>query len=660
MTRYLQSATALLAILAANTACTAGEIYIRLIDPVAKAPLEFWQNDAKLPLGGRMLLRFPTAIYVDGKPVDYERYGIQQTDGSSDEEAEKDNALDLGDELVKDLGGGAPPEAEVEADRKNEIIGGDGPKAMAKLRVAGGEHVIHPGSQRFSIAGGEPQPDGNSLVKLNAISLGLVCYPVDLNMLPVPKVDRGGRLVVRSGGHLVFLEMLPRDAAVARLYLPLSAEPLEAEVGEYGRIAFTIAKDGVKLQAGAKLADGVELAADGFQLTFRGTPALTQVEPHPPAKQPELYLFNDRNRLIYAEGERVEVSLRAYGPAAEAGTATLTIVGQATTTATGQVTRDARERSSLDLPLQTGTVKLTPAGDGAAFAEFELDTALLRPGRYELRAEAAGTPSNPLPIEVAPILPATNMKIFSHIKWGDVSMQPADMDGLANLGFNVLSDGVADTQGCSGLEPNYSVFDGWRGKIPTDPERFQEFQKAHFPPELLEGQMELAAGMQQMIARGVEFLAVHFPLILYFNVGGQWADHAEDRYQALQHLGMAARRFPCFAGITYCTGDGPTPATMGSVWASAGVASFDAIHGERVQKLREVFEQKYGTISVDVSEAEKLNRPTEKDREDMAGRNAWGFRWHARRRLRPARLPGSARARSIPTASRSPAGCPSS
>ncbi|HUW32130.1 MAG TPA: hypothetical protein VM223_11005 [Planctomycetota bacterium] len=631
MTRHLQSTIAtLLAVLAVGTACSAGEIYIRLIDPVAKAPLEFWQNDVKLPGGGRMLLRFPTTVYVDGKPVDYERYGIQQTDGSSDVEAEKDNALDLGAELVKDLGGGAPPEPEIEADRKNEILGGDGPKAMAKLRVGGGAHVIHPGGQRFSIAGGEPQPDGDSLVKLNAISLGLVCYPVDLNMLPVPKVDRGGRLVVKSAGHVVFLEMLAaaaaaRDtAAVVRLYLPLSAEPLEADVGEYGRIAFTIGKDGVKLQDGAKLADGVELAADGFELTFRDQSALAQVEPPPAARQPELYLFNDRNRLTYVEGERVEVSLRAYGPAAQAGTAALVLVGQAT--------GDARERSSLDLPLQTdpklpvGNVKLSPAGDGAAFAEFELDTALLRPGRYELRAEAGGTASNPLPLQIAPILPGTNMKIFSHIKWGDSSMRPEAIDRLANLGFNVLSNYAKETFGMGALEPGFRVFDGWNGRIPTDPDRFKEFQKTHFPPELLEGQMEIAGGMQQMTARGVEFLCVHFPLILYFNVGERWADHAEDRYQALQHLGMAARRFPCFAGLTYCTGDGPTPATMGSVWASAGVASFDVIHGERVQKLREVFEQKYGTISVDVSEAEKLNQPTEKDREEMGGRNAWGFK----------------------------------
>ena len=100
--KWLASLSALLLLDCALA--SAGELYIRLVDANAKAPLEFWQNDSPLPHGGKMLYRMPARIYVDGKAFEFEHYGLK-TD-SAEEEPAKDKQTDLGDELVKEMGGG--------------------------------------------------------------------------------------------------------------------------------------------------------------------------------------------------------------------------------------------------------------------------------------------------------------------------------------------------------------------------------------------------------------------------------------------------------------------------------------------------------------------------------------------------------------------------
>jgi len=602
MKRFVSPFLILAAILAAS-APVCGQVYVRLVDVKFGAPLEFWQNDASLPGKGRLLFRYPTRVYVDGKAVDYVRYGQ-----ASEDFGEEDEANPFGDELVEELGGGPPPDPEIEADRKNEILGGMGVKAMLVLNVREGTHTIHPGGRRFRVtADGTVEPISPGLSKINDQSLALACRPVDLNLLPgIGEREVGIR--VRSGGHLVFAEKVKwKGACVWRLFLPVSEEPYEVDLGKAGRFAFVLTDAGVRLESDARLADGATLSADEFALCIGPAEGAVRIERVPPAQEPELYLFNDRNRRVYVEGERVELSVQAWGGAAEAGRAKLVVECEG-------------ER------VWEHDVTLTREGAGA-FAEILLDTALLRPADYALRAEAGGTLSNPLPLTVSPVMPRTNLRIFSHVKWGDTSRDPRDIDKLGALGFNTLSNGLKEYHGNNGVQPNANAFDSWSGKIPTDPERFREFRKAHFPPELLGLDLPNAAAMQALLANQVQLLAVNFGLILYFNVGEHWADQAEDLYQAAQHLAMELRRFPSFAGLTYCTGDGPTPATLGKVWATAGVASFDVIHQDRLRKLREVFEQQYGKIEVDTSDQDSLYEVTEKDREEFRKHgSAWGFR----------------------------------
>ena len=124
----------------------------------------------------------------------------------------------------------------------------------------------------------------------------------------------------------------------------------------------------------------------------------------------------------------------------------------------------------------------------------------------------------------------------------------------------------------------------------TDATRFRDYQRAHFPSELLTLPNGHQAGGEYLLAHGIENRPVSgLVLILYFNVGQDWLEMAEDRAQGVAHLGMEWRRFPNFTGVAYASGDGMTPATIGMVWASAGVASFDVIHDARLKRLQEVF-----------------------------------------------------------------------
>lgn len=584
---------------------SAHDVYLRFVDAERGVPLEYWQKDRELPGGGRMAYRMPQKVYADGEALAYATHGQSGDEIWPDAEKEGEGE-EAGEELA--TGTGPPADPDVESDQKDSIAGGMGTKALVKFSTEAGVHTVHPGGLRLKVSEeGEVEGSGASLKKANAESLCVLCYPVDMNLLP-GLAARGAALKVASGGHVVYSESVELNRPqVLRLYLPAGEEAYEVEAGSAARWRMQVSASGVELRD-VKTEGQTRAGASGFTVFVYAEPAAAATPAAAAEKEAELYLFTDRNRVVYAEGESVWLSLRAYGPPAGAEKVELLLM-------------------EGDRRLVAGQVALQAMGAGSAFAELELETSTLRPARYQLQAEAAGTLSNPVPLEIAPVMRATDLKVFSHVKWGDSTLAPAEIERLASLGFNCLSNSVEGYHCSNGVIPGNVLFESLRASPAADPGRWQEYQKPHFPPELLESPFPIAAGMQAMLARQVEFLAVHFPLILYFNVGEHWRDHAEDRYQAVQHLGMHIRHYPNFAGITYATGDGPTPATSGMVWASAGVASFDVIHDERLRKLQEMFEVAFGRISVDTSSQQKLYELTEKDRAEQEQHGlAWGFR----------------------------------
>jgi len=603
-------AAGVLLLLAGRAAVAA--IHVRLVDQKEEVPLEFWVKDVPLPWGGAMHYRMPQKAYVDGRAVAFVRYGQDGEGGVLGGEEKKDNVGGIGEDLVTDLGGGGPKEKEFKSDRTLDVLNGFGPKALIKQDFAAGKHLLQPGAQAFTVdEHGTVEKGDVSLVRTSAEALQLVCRPVDLNLLPIAGMAREVPVCIKSGDLVVFEETFKLDGPqVLRIYLPPSAEPYEIEAGDRGSVRLLVGKEEAKAEGKLALAPGVRLIIEGTTLALAPREAASRkAKAAAAAKKPELYLFTDRGREVYLEGERAQVSLRAFGPEGAPQEARITL-------------RDGERTVEL------GTVKLTRA-QNVLSAEFELDTRLLRPGAYGLRAGWAGAESNVLTLRVASAMRATSMKLFSHLKWGPFSMAPDDMARMADLGLNLLSEGLADTHGQTVHGVGNTPLEAWGRRRSQAPARPKDLGP-NAPPELYEPKLWHSLGAESMLAGGIDLLPVLFSskwMILYFNAGEHWMDHAEDRYQSVQHMGQDLRRFPNFLGLNYATGDGPTPATMGHVFGTAGVSNFDIIHGQRFEKLRELFEEKYGAIKVDLSDQDKLDEMTDKDRREQAEHGlAWGFR----------------------------------
>ncbi len=571
-------------LLAAGLSVWGREINFRLVDAKYTAPIEFWQKNDDLP-NGMIYYRFPNTVYVDGQAMEYAAYG-----------GDKDNMTD--EQLV--------PEPKVDSDGKLAVTSDVGIKALVTTDVDEGDHIVLPGELKFSVNADGVVTTDPALLKKSAITCYLQCYPVDINLLQGADGPGKVNVTVNSGGKVIFKEAFSSNKpAVLRLYLPISAAGYDISTDKLGKLHFSVSKGGVKL-----LETPTDITADtsGFTIALRqGAPA--PVEPAANLDVPagnELYIFTDRNREVYLEGERIQFSLRAWGDVVKTGKAEAWLEGGTA-------------------PMPLGNIAFKKSGDGAS-AEAVFDTSLVRPGKYQLKVKAGDVIGNPLVIEITRLLPETNMKIFTHLKWGDASMNPEDLEKIPNLGFNWLSNAIGTYHGANVMNPNANIFESSQG-LKKDPELFKDYQRQHFPTELSEGRGRVSTGMESMLSRGVQFLSIHNGLILYFNVGDNWRDQADDRYQTSDHMAMLLRRYPNFGGFTYCTGDGPTPATMGSVWGSAGVANFDVLHPERMKKLRSVFESKFGNIDVDLNNTEKTNDMTDKERAEREKYGlAWGFK----------------------------------
>jgi hypothetical protein len=301
-----------------------------------------------------------------------------------------------------------------------------------------------------------------ALLKKSAITCYLLCYPVDINLLQGADGPGKANVTVTSGDKVIFKESFSSNKpAVLRLYLPVSATGYTITSDKFGKMRFTVSKDGVKI-----LEKSAEITAEisGFAIALcQGTPA--PVEPANNLDVPagnELYIFTDRNREVYLEGERIQFSLRAWGDVVKSGKAEAWLDGGTT-------------------PLPLGNITFKKSGDGA-FAEAVFDTSLLRPGKYKLKVKAGNVIGNPLTIEITRLLAETNMKIFTHLKWGDASMNPEDLEKIPNLGFNWLSNAIGTYHGANVMNPGVNIFESWQG-IKKDPELFKDYQGQHFPAE---------------------------------------------------------------------------------------------------------------------------------------------------------------------------------
>ncbi|MFW5857461.1 MAG: hypothetical protein ACOCX4_06250, partial [Planctomycetota bacterium] len=442
-----------------------------------------------------------------------------------------------------------------------------------------GEHVLEPGGLRFGHEGGELVATA-PLVREGAGELVLRCRPVEI-CLPAPAEGRAGlSLLVKSGGQVVFGPAAlsapgPGGGCGVRLYLPVSEQPYEA-VCNGTAVAFRHTADGVEIvrAPGPDAALRVEAQGSVILLLPAAAPASKPAAAFRPAP-PAAYLFTDRRREVFLEGEPAAVSVRVYGAAP--GDAELVLDGPG---------------GPLSLPVALTT------GAQEAHAELSLETARLRPGRYTAEFRAAGVTSNRLPIRIAPLLPETNLRLFGYSKWGCSTFEPDDLRIAARFGFNLLAHG--STHGQNGSMWGGSPFQdtAWAGTVPVD--ESLAATNAGMPPELREAKTEHDAGAEFLLAHGIENNPIPGGAILYFNVGEQWREHAFDRYQGIQHFAQEWRRFPNFTGMVHCTGDGPTPASLGMVWA-AGPSCFDIIHPERLQALRDALAAEGTAIEIDDS-----------------------------------------------------------
>lgn len=573
-----------------------GATWIRLVDARKNVPLEFWEKTDDLR-GEQSTLhwRMSTAVYIDGKALPYGHYG-KDTGAVLGAGGDGEKVEGMA-EIEKELGMSAPEEAQVRSDRLSLVVGGTGTKAAVGGEFADGEHTLYPGGLKFTLAKGAVTAVAGALAKTGPAAMSLRCTAVDINSPGTP-----APVTVTQGGLKVFDAVLSgAGAQVLRLFLPVSAEDYSVRLGAAGEVRLRVAEDGLQLQGTPALAAGFAADVRGFTLAVYSTalpaPATATVTPAAAVVTgaPELYLFTDRNRTVFGEGELVQLSVRAYGPATAGDRVVLVLEG------TG---------GKLELPPQALKRGLDAA---AAAAEIELDTALLGPGVYRLQGAWGATAANPLELRIVSVLPVTNLKLFGYNKWGSSSFDPKDLAAAERNGLNLVVQGGGGGQGGHVMATNASPFSDWGGRTtrPIDALQLPAGPRAHVPPELLDAPNEHDAGAEFLLAHGIQNVPVACNLILYFNVGAFWQDHADDRNQAVQQLGQEWRRFPNFLGIVHCTGDGPTPATIGMVWA-AGAGSFDIIHDERMKKLREVFEFKVGKVKIDDSsmkaEFERINQ----------------------------------------------------
>jgi hypothetical protein len=583
----------------------AGDVSLRLVDAPRKVPLEYWEKDVDLPGQGKLLYRAPDTVYVDGKALEYGSDFKQQATLKQDEAAE-DN-----DELLDELAGKSKKkgkEQEIRSDRAQDVLSGF--KAEVHWDATVGEHVFEPGGLRFKMDDlGEVSPKDPALCKEAFDALRVLCVPVHIDFVPAD--SKGGNLHVSvwSGGKSVLTEETLKVAgpgASIRLYVPESKQPYTVKSG-CGTASFTVEQGAIRLQGEPGLPAGMAVVVQGASLGFvavRGRPAsaspATSAEEAKTKPEPELYAFTDRNREVFIEGERVAVSVRGWFLAGAGAIPVLESAGQA-----------------LEMP----PIDLAAKANGLFAGEFELDTRFLGPGDYQFRLRSGEAVSNALPLRLVSALSETNLKLFAWYKWGSDTFRPDDLEVAARHGLNLVVQGAGHAQGGTALGPDGSPLQDWairnRG---LDSGRFPELRKKpHFPVELLEEKQEHNAGAEFLLAHGIENLPVLGGMILYFNVGKFWQNHAEDRYQAVQQLGQAWRRFPNFRGMVHCVGDGPTPATSGMVWA-ATPANYDIIHGERLHKLREAFEHAVGKVRIDDKQA-----AAEFDRINQAMKGAVGF-----------------------------------
>ncbi len=541
---------------------SAARIAIRLADAARATPLEYLVRDEVTvgPDGSLLRWRMPKRVGVDGQEWPFARRTARdvslQTDGAA-EPAE----LAV---FEKELGVRDADEAPVRSDRATDVLTDGSPQALVVGDLADGEHTLHPGGGTFTLKGGEVQTVAGAVRRTGPHSLALDCRPVDLNLVPARGMPPYLKVMIQEAGQTIFEDSLPIWPNLAlRVFLPATATRYTVTVGDVAAFELAWQADGLQVVGTPRLADGLFLDVQDFVVGV--APAArtegTAVVATASASASGLYLFTDRNRTVFAEGEPLHLSARAFGPlAAEPGL-------------------------RLRLTGLHGTLELAPqalrrTGATSAAVELELDTRLLRPGSYRAQGFCGDLNSNPLILEIVSLLPATNLKLFGYHKWtGTKSYDPALLKPLARHGLNLLvhvADGFGETP-----EP-----------VPS------AAAAAGQPVELLVKPTEREAGAEYLLAHGIETLPVACGLILYFNVGQHWQQHANDRYQSVQHLAQAWRRHPNFRGIVHTTGDGPTPATLGTVWGAAPGA-YDIIHGERIAKLREVFQHKVGKLQVD-------------------------------------------------------------
>ena len=530
----------------------ADRVTIRLVDAERGTPLEYLVKDAPLAVDGTVLhYRIPSRAGVDGADWKFERHsGGSEADGGALAEFEEELGVREG-------------AANVRSDRATEFAAGDVTLATIAGDAANGAHAVHPGNASFTLANGAIAETSGALSSASPHVAELRCTPVEINIVPARGMSDIETIRISQDGREIIADSFPSLPSIAlRAYLPASDTPYDVEVGDAVRFSFALTGDAAKLADGATVIDSLSIDANGLVIGIGPKEARMASVASAADASDGLRVFTDRGRRVFAEGERIQLSIRANGIAADNVELRLEWGGWS---------RD--DSRALDGPwnvalLPVAPVALSPValrdcGDGASAAEAEIDTSLLSPGEYTLVATAGGADAR-IPVVIAPLVPETNLKLFGMHKWTEEKGYPlGSLEPLANHGFNML----------------VHVADDFSGE---------------------ETASERDAAADFLLEHGVEIMPVASDLILYFNVGDRWATHAGDRYQGVQHLGQLWRRHPNFRGIFHCTGDGPTPATMGMVWASAA-GSYDIIHDQRIQALREVFEATHGKLSIDDS-----------------------------------------------------------
>jgi hypothetical protein len=574
-----------------------GEIAIRLVDHRERVALEYWVKDLELPAESRMAFRAPQHVYLDGLPLAYGSYGGLNAESRLQPETHLD--------LTEDLQGKAAAEPTVNSDRVREVHTGEGFQAIVRCGETRGEHVLEPGGLRFVVEKAGVTSKSAALVVRDPNTVYLLCSAVDFNLFP-GGAAQSGTLEVCSGGKTIFAGPYGgRNPSVVRLYLPISPQAYQMRLAGAPAFSFVVEETRVKIQTPPPVGNTPAASADGFTIAVQpatqepATPSLAITRPA--ATRPELCLFTDRRRRVFREGEPVEISLRAYGPGAATATPTWELLDSGQTTVLGKTTLSPADR------------------DGAV--EVRLDTRLLRPGDYQLQARWNGALSNLLPLTIAAALPETNLALFTHVKWGPSTTDPKLLERAVRAGLNVVSMGDQGDKFFHGV--GETPLEAWHRR----PEE-KSSASADSLAELMTPPTRHGQAMDYLLAAGIRYLPVAFYgkwMILYFNVGPHWLDQAEDRYQTVQHLAQEFRRYPNFCGIVYTTGDGPTPATMGHVFGTAGVANFDVIHSRRLEKLRELFQAKYGVLPPAGKDSANPPPADQPSADQLTHGLAWGF-----------------------------------